>query len=629
MKAVAFSNNDMAVVAWTFGGKLKDCLGFAVYRIDVHSGTETPLPAMATFEGQSAGAGRTTADDPVQKFSWKDLHAIRGGTYKYKIVPMGGKPGQLQPMPYGPLNSNQIQLTPDYGTLSVYFNRGILATQAAAKVLDATPGGGQMTDKLKDHIYTISDKLRVDLAGDMIEALTTLPVEAVQSKGELYCAFCEFDDPEVIADLKPLQGSLNLILSNMPSTVNGTKTNDTYSAQRAEIKAAGANVKDRFMANNHIGHNKFQILVNGGRPQAALFGSTNVTAHGLCAQTNNTIIARSPAMAAAYKAYWDRLSADTLPPGPAVTGPQATPLRTGDMKGPTTVALEDASGSIDVWFSPNTNKPGPNEPRPPDLQELFTLIGQAQQTVLFLVFEPGYPSIVDAIADAQKARPSLFVRGAVTDASASGEFYTAVNGGTTPVRRPGRGSPPLPEDYRVIHTRGVTKGDAFGQWTQELNQAGHAVIHDKIVVIDPFSYNCIVAMGSHNAGYKASYNNDENLNIIKGHRAVAEAYAAHCLDVYDHYAWRYWLQTEKDKAWHFLAGDDSWQDSYFSTDNQVKSAELNFWLSASPTADALLTPHPSASTRSRPALQKQTGGLSPAVGPHAAEPKGRRRSTRS
>ena len=166
----------------------------------------------------------------------------------------------------------------------------------------------------------------------------------------------------------------------------------------------------------------------------------------------------------------------------------------------------------------------------------------------------------------------------------------------------------------------MTKGDAFGQWSQELNQAGHAVIHDKIVVIDPFSDNCVVAMGSHNDGYKASYNNDENLAIIKSHRAVAEAYAAHCLDVYDHYAWRYYLQTERDKAWHFLAADDSWQNSYFSANNQVKSAELNFWLGASPKGDALPTPHDNGSTRVRPALQGQTGGVSPATGPHAIKP---------
>jgi hypothetical protein len=624
MKAVAFSNNDMAVVAWTFGGKLNGCLGFAIYRIDVLAGTETCLPAMATFQNQSPTPGRTTADDPVQKFFWKDVYAKRGGTYKYKIVPLGGAPGGLQPMPYGPLISNQIQLTPDYGALSAYFNRGILATQATAKALTASPGGGQMADKLSTHIYKIGDPLRDDLAGQMIEALTALPDEALQSAGELHCALYEFDDPEVIAHLDPLKGSLKLILSNMPGTdKNGTKINDTYSAQRDAIKAAGADVHDRFMASNHIGHNKFQVLIHNGTPQAALFGSTNVTAHGLCAQTNNTIIARSPGVASAFDAYWTRLLNDTLPSG-KVTGPQDKPLRTADAKGPATVQLEDGSGTMDLWFSPNTrepraSKPGPNEPCPPDLQELFKLISQAQQAILFLVFEPGYPSIVDTIAAAQKANPSLFVRGAVTDSTASGEFYTAVSGGQTPVKRPAKGDPALPEDYRVIHTRGVTKGDAFGQWSQELNQAGHAVIHDKIVVIDPFSDNCVVAMGSHNDGYKASYNNDENLAIIKSHRAVAEAYAAHCLDVYDHYAWRYYLQTQSDKAWHFLAADDSWQDSYFSTDNQMKSAEVNFWLGANPKGDALPTPHDTGSTRARPALQKQTRGLSPAVGPHAAK----------
>ncbi len=625
MKAIAFANNDIAVIAWTFGGKLQNCLGFAIYRIDVLAGTETCLPAMASFEGQAADAGRTTANDPVQKFFWKDVTAKRGGAYKYKIVPLGGAPGALQPMPYGPLISNQVQLTPHYGALSVYFNRGILATQSTARALDATPGGGAQADKLVDHIYKIGDALRDDLAGQMIEALTALPEEAAEKGATLCCAFYEFDDPEVIGTLKPLKGALDLILSNMPGEVDGEKTTDTYSTQRAEIKSAGARVWDRFMASNHIGHNKFQVLVTEGGPQAALFGSTNVTAHGLCAQTNNTIIARAPKVAAAYKAYWDRLKADTLAPGPSVTGPQAEPLRSADAKGPVSVDLEDGSGAIDIWFSPNTpkaraSKPAADEPRPPDLEALFKLIGQAQQAILFLVFEPGYPSIVDAISDALRARPSLFVRGAVTDASASGEFYTAVNGGQTPVKKPAKGEPPLPEDFRVIHTRGVTKGDAFNQWTNELNQAGHAVIHDKIVVIDPFSDNCVVAMGSHNDGYKASYNNDENLNIIKGHRAAAEAYAAHCLDVYDHYAWRYWLQKDDDKAWHFLAANDAWQDAYFSADDKVKSAELNFWLSASTIAEALPTPTADGSTRRRPGLQKQTGGLSPAVGPHAAKP---------
>jgi len=624
MRAVAFANNDIAVVAWTMGGKLPNCLGFAIYRIDVRAGIETCLPAMATFSGQQATPGRTTADDPVQKFFWKDVYAKRGGTYRYKIVPMSGSPGNVQPMPYGPVISNQVQLSPHYGALSAYFNRGILATQATAHVLTDGSPAGSMVSVLEQHIVTPGDPLRLDLAGQMIEALTALSDEAVSDGGEVYCALYEFQDPEVIDHLVKLTDKAHVILSNMPGTLpDKQKTNDTYAGQRKQIHDEGLDVIDRFMPSSHIGHNKFQVLDNGG-PQAVLFGSTNWTSHGLCAQTNNSIIARSLAVASAYKDYWDRLKSDTHPPGANGKAQQSTAFREENAKAIPSIALEDGSGMVDLWFSPNTARArgkthGPNEVRPPDLTEVFYIIAKAQQAILFLVFEPGAPSIVDAVADALKAKPSLFVRGAVTAVQASGEFYTAIHGGGEngkPQKRQ-KGDPPLPEDFRVIHAQGITQNDAFGQWEQELNQAGHAIIHDKIVVVDPFSDNCVVVTGSHNQGYTASYNNDENMAIIRNHRAIAEAYAAHCLDVYDHYAWRYWLSTEQDKAWHFLAADDNWQDGYFSPDNQVKSAELAFWLSATPAADALATPNEDAVARPRPALQAETGGITPAVGPHA------------
>ncbi len=627
MKAVAFANNDIAVVAWTLGGKLTNCLGFAIYRIDVLAGTETCLPAMATFSGQDAAPGRTTADDPVQKFFWKDVYARRGGAYRYKIVPMAGTPGSLQAMPYGPVISNPIQLTPHYGALSAYFNRGILATQATAHVLADGSPAGSMVSALEAHIVTPGDPLRLDLAGQMIEALTALSDEAADNGAEAYCALYEFQDSEVIAHLANLKDKAHVILSNMPGTLpDKQKTDDTYAAERQQIRAAGADVIDRFMPSGHIGHNKFQVLETA-EPQAVLFGSTNWTSHALCAQTNNSIVARSPAMARAYKDYWQRLKADTEPPGAGGKARQSSTFREENAKPVPTIPLEDGSGTVDLWFSPNTPKArgrthGANEATPPDLTELFDLIAKAQQAILFLAFEPGSPSIIDAVADALKAKPSLFVRGAVTASDAAAGFYTAIHGGGTPQKHR-KGDPPLPEDYRVIRAQGITENDAFGQWEKELNQAGHAVIHDKIVVIDPFSDNCVVVTGSHNDGYTASYNNDENMAIIHDHRAVAEAYAAHCLDVYDHYAWRYWLSTEQDKAWHFLAADDSWQDQYFSSDNQINSAELAFWLGATPAADALTTPNDSAVARPRPALQAATGGITPAVGAHsvAAHPK--------
>ncbi|MBV9559384.1 MAG: hypothetical protein JOY90_02815 [Bradyrhizobium sp.] len=459
----------------------------------------------------------------------------------------------------------------------------------------------------------------------MIEALTALSDEAASDGGDVYCALYEFQDPEAIAHLAALKNRAHVILSNMPGTTDDKeKTNDTYAPERKQIHAAGADVIDRFMPGGHIGHNKFQVLDKGG-PQAVLFGSTNWTSHGLCAQTNNSVIARSPGLASAYKAYWDRLKADTQPAGTNGKAQQSSEFRGENAKPIPSIALEDGSGTVDLWFSPNTPKArgrnhGPDETRPPDLTEVFDIIANAQQAILFLVFQPGSPSIVDAVADALKAKPSLFVRGAVTASQASGEFYTAIHGGGDngkPAKHQ-KGDPLLPQDYRVIRAQGITADDAFGQWEKELNQAGHAIIHDKIVVVDPFSDNCVVVTGSHNDGYAASYNNDENMAIIHNHRAIAEAYAAHCLDVYDHYAWRYWLSTEQEKAWHFLATDDNWQNSYFTPDNQVKSAELAFWLGATPAADALTTPNDNAAARPRPALQAATGGITPAVGPHSA-----------
>ena len=631
MKALAFANNDMAVVAWTFGGKLANCLGFAVYRIDVRAGTETCLPAMATFPKQAATPGRTTADDPVQKFFWKDVYAQRGGTYKYKIVPVGGTPGEkLQPLPFGPLVSNTIQLSPRYGLMSAYFNRGILATQSTAHQLHGNDPGG-MKGVLLKRIENLNDQLRKDLAGQMIEALTTLPDEALANGQDCYSALYEFEDQELIGHLAKITDRAHLILSNMPGTVGDTKqkTNDTYADQRQQIKEAGADVTDRFMKSGHIGHNKFTVLANAQGAQAVQFGSTNWTSRALCAQTNNSVIARSPKLAAAYKTYWDSLKADTGKPtgSTGATAQQGSVLRTADAHGgkPTPVPLEDGSATVDIWFSPNTpsarasGKNKTNEAVPPDLAEVFSIIHGAQEAILFLAFQPGSPSIVGEIAKAQLANPSLFVRGALTDGGAASGFYVAIKGEPpTKPQKPVKGAPPPPQDYRVISARGIPK-DGVGQWEQELNSAGHAVIHDKILVVDPFSDNCVVVTGSHNLGYTASYNNDENMAIIRGHRGLAEAYAAHVLDVYDHYAWRYWLQQKNyDAAWTFLTPSDAWQNSYFDASNKVKSAELNFWLSSSPASESLPTPvDPSIATRAAPAMQTVMGGVSPATGPVA------------
>ncbi len=56
--AIAFRDNDIVIVAWSYGSKLAGCMGFAVYRIDA-AGRETALPSMAVFPGFVAKPGQT------------------------------------------------------------------------------------------------------------------------------------------------------------------------------------------------------------------------------------------------------------------------------------------------------------------------------------------------------------------------------------------------------------------------------------------------------------------------------------------------------------------------------------------------------------------------------------------
>ena len=110
----------------------------------------------------------------------------------------------------------------------------------------------------------------------------------------------------------------------------------------------------------------------------------------------------------------------------------------------------------------------------------------------------------------------------------------------------------------------------FAYWQKELLKLpnAHAIIHDKILVIDPMSPDCVVITGSHNQGFRASYANDENFIIVRGHQPLAQAYATHVMDVYDHYRWRFTLKTTSIKnAFSGLDPTAQWQDKYYAANS--------------------------------------------------------------
>jgi phosphatidylserine/phosphatidylglycerophosphate/cardiolipin synthase-like enzyme len=644
MPAVAFSNNDIAIVAWTFDRHLDTCLGFAIHQIDLDAnGKETVLPALARFANQAKGLTLTTEQAPLQKFWWKDLFAKRGGTYQYRIVPMGGSPGAtLMPLAgVAPLLSNKVTLTPARPPFNAYFNRGITATQALSHLLNDKPS----IDALAPHILDPADPIRINLMGQLSEGVTSLLDRADKDGGTIHGALYELNDPNGLE--KRLQAnpeSRNVILGNEQSVDPKTKATieDADSANRAALKAAGLIVIDRLLGKGDIPHNKFLVLSEKGAPVAVLSGSTNWTSTGLCTQTNNALVIESAEVGQRYLDYWNALKADVDAAKGNQKNLQSATLRDfTHNNNDSSIAKPISLGNgvtVEVMFSPNTKRKLTSPPKetPNDMKRVFDLINGARQAVLFLAFDPGNNSILDAAGRALAKNPDLFVRGALTSPQRALNFSEALHqGGASEAGEDGGqavgapqpmvtvvGEPGKPKkkgaklasaqpDSRAVPAGAVTANDAFGDWEGELAKYGFAIIHNKIVVIDPFSDNCTVVTGSHNLGFRASHNNDENMVIIRGHRGLAEAYACHVLDLYDHYAWRFLLKQHPDVFGKPLEGDDKWQERYI-VGPDVKAPELRFWLSAAGGGDTSSLGPPSA--RGKPSAS------SPAPAPAVKQP---------
>jgi phosphatidylserine/phosphatidylglycerophosphate/cardiolipin synthase-like enzyme len=386
--------------------------------------------------------------------------------------------------------------------------------------------------------------------------MTMLLDRAAKEGGACYAALYELDDTELVQRLVSAKGYLHIIPGN-----TGTDDAENKPA-RQTLHVAGIDITDRFVANNHIAHNKFCLYVDKtNKPRAVLTGSTNWTSTGVCTQSNNAVVIESDDLAKAYFDYWNLLKKDG--------GAQAQPLRTADMTSHD-ATIDGAKAT--VWYSPNTKqtaKPANNPATPPDMKAVFDAMAKAKRAILFLVFQPGSPSIVEYAAACENAKPGLLVYGAATDPNANNDFKTLL------IHRTTKDTAIVADDTSVVSASGINT--QFAYWQKELLKlpGAHAIIHDKILVIDPMSADCVVIFGSHNQGFRASYANDENFVIVRGHQPLAQAYATHVMDVYDHYRWRFTLKKTSIKdAFSGLDPTPAWQDKYYAANSSARREAL-------------------------------------------------------
>jgi hypothetical protein len=170
---------------------------------------------------------------------------------------------------------------------------------------------------------------------------------------------------------------------------------------------------------------------------------------------------------------------------------------------------------------------------------------------------------------------------AALDPSVAANPVTLFSGGNTPPQRL-RYDSMVPKNIK----------DTFHDWQTEILGSG-VHVHSKVIVLDPFGANPVVMTGSHNLGYKASHENDDNLMIVQGNAPLAAAYAANIIAIYQSYRWNAYVEAHRQdpQVWHGLVDSDKWQDSYLAEDSDDLK-EILFWLGQHAAAGAPPAPPP-------------------------------------
>ena len=101
--------------------------------------------------------------------------------------------------------------------------------------------------------------------------------------------------------------------------------------------------------------------------------------------------------------------------------------------------------------------------------------------------------------------------------------------------------------------------------------------------------------GSHNLGFKASSENDDNLIVVQGNAPLAAAYAINIVAIFQTYRWNSYVEAHRadPNVWHGLVDSDQWQSGHLTGD---ALKEIKFWLG---TTSGAASGEPPASTSPR------------------------------
>jgi phosphatidylserine/phosphatidylglycerophosphate/cardiolipin synthase-like enzyme len=538
---VAYANNDDALLLWSVDALDPTCLGFAVQRKLKRGAAAAKTEWLENFARpgpapHQAGVHHLSDRWPFRSFTWTDHWVQSGDKVRYRAAPVvGGSQGPEPDLGHASAWTPQLTIgSRANAKYQAFFNRGFVISQFMSRYLDQHYPQLSRLDALrqfkKDISANVEDRLRGFLSGELRTKLLGLLDDAAKANEQVYAALFELGDTELLQGLAKLGTRAHIVLANgsiekkKHETAADARKRDENEDARQKLLQVNADVQttSRFVSPGALAHNKFLVLTDdAGKPTRVWTGSTNWTTTGLCTQLNNGLLVRDRQVAAAYLAQWHELrqAASSHPAGLAESNDQPADLQSAS------VHFTRAKGRV-------------------DLAALRDVVRGAKEGVLFLMFMPGATGVLGDVRALAAEKPNLLVRGVVSELPKGRQDEKT--GETTTVRVSLVGTPTPaqagPHSYDVVQPEGNPHPTAY--WAEETTHRqftqsiGYAIIHSKVLVVDPFGEDPVVVTGSHNFSISASEKNDENFIVVRGDRRLAEAYAVNVESAWRHYAAR-------------------------------------------------------------------------------------------
>jgi hypothetical protein len=393
----------------------------------------------------------------------------------------------------------------------------------------------------------------------------------------IYAALWMLDDEELIDAINSLGGRAHIVLSG-DKTVSRT-------GRLATAREGLRGVELRIRSNiNRFSHTSFMVVCLGGKARAVWTGSVLWTRGHIDTQDSNAVLIEDPVIAESYLAQWQRLRSD--PP---------TSVMVASNERPATATLSDGSHAT-LWFAPVRNGV--------DTANLRRHLDTAKQGILFAVGARARTSVVN---DIPRHAGRVYVAGVARSPDAGREVMIYQNQSEVVVK---------PERVAISALRAAGLKTAMPP------------IGSRMIVIDPFSDNSVVIVGSHLLSDGASAMSDEDLVIIEGNRTLAEQCAVHVKGLIDHYAFLASTRGTKDQTAILLRPDDKWQRPFLTGD---RAREIQFWMGVkgpsvphATAADVRAPPQPPQPAKK---VAKKTPAKKKSAGKKAAKKKSAGRKT--